>query len=45
MKVQQKRVCEAVRKMHIIYEQGYSVFDIVGTIHKVLLSMEDVIKR
>lgn len=45
MKVEQKRICEAVRKMHIIYEQGYSVFDIVGTIHKVLLTMEDVIKR
>lgn len=45
MKVEQKRMCEAVRKMHLIYEQGYSVFDIVGTIHKVLLSMEDVIKR
>lgn len=40
-----RRIHEAVRRMHDIYEQGYSVFDIVGTIHKVLLSMEDEIKR
>lgn len=31
--------------MHDIYEQGYSVYDIVGTIHKVLLTMEEEIKR
>lgn len=31
--------------MHGIYEQGYSVFDIVGTIHKVLLTMEEEIKK
>lgn len=31
--------------MHNIYEQGYSVYDIVGTIHKVLLNMEEEIKR
>ena len=35
-----KRVLESLKKMHNIYEQGYSVFDIVGTIHKVLLTME-----
>jgi replication factor C subunit 2/4 len=38
-------VHDAVRRMHNIYEQGYSVFDIVGTIHKVLLTMENDIKR
>ena len=26
--------------MHIIYEQGHSVYDIVSTIHKVLMTME-----
>ena len=31
--------------MHAIYEQGYSVYDIVGTIHKVLLMMEDEIHK
>ena len=31
--------------MHNIYEQGYSVFDIVGTIHKVLLTMEEEIHK
>ena len=31
--------------MHCIYEQGYSVFDIVGTIHKVLLTMEEEIHK
>lgn len=31
--------------MHLIYEQGYSVFDIVGTLHKVLLTMEGDIKK
>lgn len=35
-----KRVFESLKKMHNIYEQGYSVFDIVGTMHKVLLTME-----
>ena len=31
--------------MHDIYEQGYSVFDIVGTIHRVLLTMEEEIHK
>lgn len=39
------RVHEALQRMHGIYEQGYSVFDIVGTVHKVLLTMEDEIKK
>jgi replication factor C subunit 2/4 len=40
-----RRIHEAVKRMHEIYEQGYSVFDIVGMIHKVLLTMEEEIKR
>jgi len=39
------RIQEALKRMHYIYEQGYSVYDIVGTIHKVLLNMEEEIKR
>jgi DNA polymerase III delta prime subunit len=31
--------------MHAIYEQGYSVYDIVGTMHKVLLMMEDEVHK
>ena len=31
--------------MHAIYEQGYSVFDIVGTMYKVLLIMESEVKQ
>lgn len=31
--------------MHKIYEQGYSVYDVVNTIHKVLLSMEGDIRK
>ena len=31
--------------MHDIYEQGYSVFDIVSIIHRVLLTMEDEIHK
>ncbi len=40
-----KRVFESLNKMHNIYEQGYSVFDIVGTIHKVLLTMEEEMNK
>ena len=40
-----KRAHESFRKMHEIYEQGYSVFDIVGIIHRVLLTMEDEIHK
>jgi hypothetical protein len=31
--------------MHSIYEQGHSVYDIVGTIHRVLMTMEQEIKK
>ena len=40
-----KRAHESYRKMHDIYEQGYSVFDIVSIIHRVLLTMEDEIHK
>lgn len=31
--------------MHAIYEQGHSVYDIVSTIHKVLMTMEQEIRK
>lgn len=31
--------------MHGIYEQGHSVYDIVSTVHKVLMTMEQEIKK
>lgn len=31
--------------MHAIYEQGHSVYDIVSTIHKVMMTMEHEIKK
>ena len=31
--------------MHAIYEQGHSVYDIVSNIHKVLMTMEQDIKK
>ena len=40
-----RKVHESLRKMHAIYEQGYSVYDIVGTMHKVLLMMEDEVHK
>lgn len=42
---EKKQVNEALQRLHEIYEQGYSVFDIVGTMHKVLLTMEGEIKK
>jgi hypothetical protein len=31
--------------MHEIYEQGHSVYDIVSTIHRVLMTMEQEVKK
>jgi hypothetical protein len=31
--------------MHNIYEQGYSVYDIVNTMSRVLMTMEDTIRK
>jgi hypothetical protein len=31
--------------MHEIYEQGHSVYDIVSTIHRVLMTMEHEVRK
>lgn len=36
---------KALLKMHAVYEQGHSVYDIVSTIHKVLMTMEAEIRK
>lgn len=35
----------ALLRMHGIYEKGHSVYDIVGTINKVLMSMEHEMRK
>ena len=40
-----KEINKALLRMHEIYEQGHSVYDIVGTIHRVLMTMEQEINR
>lgn len=40
-----KDINTALIRMHAVYEQGHSVYDIVSTIHKVLMTMEQEIRK
>lgn len=36
---------ESAVRLHQVYEQGYSIYDLVNTLYKVLLTMEDEVGK